>query len=87
VARGWESKAIESQQEEAERQRQVARAPALTPAERARLERRRTLELARAKTEAELRAATRPAHREMLERAKAAIDEQLSEIQPRPKNG
>jgi hypothetical protein len=64
MARGWESKAIESQQEEAERSK--ARGPAPTAEELARAGRRQTLELALARTQAEIAAACRPAHREML---------------------
>jgi hypothetical protein len=75
MARGWESKAIESQQEEAVRQRTSR--PALTPDERAREERRRSLELTRARTLADLSRATAPHHRAMLQQAIAALDEQL----------
>jgi hypothetical protein len=78
MARGWESKAIEAQQEEAARQRRPARA--LSPAERAAAERRHTLQLARARAEADLSRATAPAHRHMLEQTLAAIDEQLTQI-------
>ncbi|PYR60607.1 MAG: hypothetical protein DMF85_04585 [Acidobacteria bacterium] len=75
MARGWESKSIEAQQEEAARGRE--RRPALTPDQQGRLERRRTLELARTRAAADLARATNPAHRRMLEQAIAALDEQL----------
>jgi hypothetical protein len=75
MARGWESKSVESQQ--ADRQDRAALAPALAPDETARLERRRTLELARARAAADLEAAVRPAHRAMLEAAIRTLDEQL----------
>jgi hypothetical protein len=75
VARGWESKAIESQQEDASRQRTPR--PSLTPEQRAQEERRRSLELTRARAVADLTRATAPLHRQMLERAIAALDEQL----------
>lgn len=78
MARGWESKSIESQQEEAARER--VRKPALTPQQRVDLERRRTLELSRARAEADLARATSPAHRRMLEQTIAAIDAQLSQL-------
>jgi hypothetical protein len=79
MARGWESKNIESQQEEAARTR-----PAnirLTPEERTRLAQRNSLELARTRAAADLARATAPAHRRMLEQAIAALDEQLSNLQ------
>jgi hypothetical protein len=77
MARGWESKSIEAQQEDAARGRQ--RRVALTPEQQTRLERRRTLELARSRARADLARATAPAHRRMLEQAIAALDAQLSE--------
>jgi hypothetical protein len=64
VARGWESKAVESQQDDA--RARVKSRPALTPAERRHAERRAMLELAVTQALAELQAACRPAHREML---------------------
>jgi hypothetical protein len=67
VARGFESKSVESQQEEAQRRRELK--PALTPDERARLERRRAIELALAAKRAELDRATTDAHRAYLRRA------------------
>ncbi|HEX5475997.1 MAG TPA: hypothetical protein VFX12_15160 [Vicinamibacterales bacterium] len=76
MARGWESKSIEAQQEEAARER--TRAPALSATERARLERRRSLELTRARAAADLARARAPAHRRMLEQAIAALDQQLA---------
>jgi hypothetical protein len=78
LARGWESKAIESQQEDAARDR--VRKPDLTPAQRADLERRRTLELTRARAAADLERAMSTPHRRMLEQAIAAIDEQLAQL-------
>ena len=64
MARGWESKAIESQQDEADRK--PANRPALTPDELARNQQQTTLQLALAETQAQMVAACRPAHREML---------------------
>ncbi len=76
MARGWESKSIEAQQEEAGRAKKAA--PPVSRAVRARRERRRTLELARARAADDLSRATAPAHRRMLEQALAALDEQLN---------
>lgn len=66
MARGFESKSVESQQEEAQRGRDLK--PALTPDERARLERRQVTELAIAAKRAELANATGDAHRAYLTR-------------------
>jgi hypothetical protein len=76
MARGWESKSVEAQQEA--RERAAADRPAgVTPDEAARLERRRMLELTRARALADLATATSPAHRQMLEAAIRALDDQL----------
>jgi hypothetical protein len=76
MARGWESKSVEAQQ--ADREEAPKRAgESIGPEEAVRRARRRTLELARARAEADLRAATNPAHRQMLEAALAALNEQL----------
>jgi len=77
MARGFESKMVEFQQEEAARGR--ARGKALTPEEQARQARRESLELARARAVADLERASVPAHRAMLEQAIAALDKQLSD--------
>jgi hypothetical protein len=78
MARGWESKSVESQQEDAERTRKLE--PELTDDERARLQQRRTLELALAQTQAELGAACRAVHRDMLQQRLRAIREQLAAL-------
>jgi hypothetical protein len=78
MARGWESKAVESQQADADRSRRLE--PELTGDERARLQQRRTLELALAQTQAELGAACRAAHRDMLQQRLAAIRSQLEAL-------
>jgi hypothetical protein len=78
MARGWESKSIESQQEEAARER--VRKPLQTPEQQAVMDRRRTLELSRARAADDLSRAVAPVHRVMLERTLAAIDEQLAQL-------
>lgn len=78
MARGWESKSIEAQQEEAARGR--SRPLPATEVERATAERRRSLELARASALDDLRRATASAHRRMLEQALEAIEAQLQEM-------
>ena len=78
MARGWESKAVESQQDDADRARQLA--PALSDEEKARLQQRRTLELALAQTQAELGAACQAAHRDMLQQRLTAIRDALAAL-------
>ena len=75
MARGWESKSVESQQDDARANSQLRRE--LTPDERTQVERRRTLELAMARTQAELLAACHPAHRDMLRLRLEALQAEL----------
>lgn len=77
MARGWESKGIEMQQEEASR-RKVPQAGHDVDPERAR--RRQALELARARAAADLARATAPAHRAMLEAALRAVEGELANL-------
>lgn len=81
MARGWESKSVESQQ--ADRETRDQPTATLSEADAARLAARRTLELARARALADLASATAPAHRRMLEAAVHALDEQLRELTQR----
>lgn len=78
MARGFESKMVEFQQEEAQRRKSPG--AALTPEEQARVSKRQSLELARTRAAADLDRATAPAHRRMLEQALAALDEQLRSL-------
>ena len=78
MARGFESKSVESQQEEAARERVTK--PTLTPEQRVMAEQRASLELNRARAVADLGRATAPQHRRMLEQAIATIDEQLAHV-------
>ena len=78
MARGFESKMVEFQQEEAAKGRSTA--PALSADERARRIHREGLELARARAAADLARATAPAHRRMLEQALAALEKQIGEV-------
>jgi hypothetical protein len=77
MARGWESKSVEAQQEAAETRRS---APGKATAEEAeRRSARATLMLARARALADLQRACAPAHRAMLEQAIADLDRRLNE--------
>jgi len=79
MARGWESKSIEAQQDEAARG--TTARPALSDAQRATEEKRRALLLTRARAADDLSRASIPPHRRLLERTIAAIDEQLAQLQ------
>jgi len=78
MARGFESKSVESQQEESQRARTLK--PALTAEEQDRAARKAGLELALAQTQAELAAACRPAHRDMLKLKFEAIQAQMKDL-------
>jgi hypothetical protein len=79
MARGFESKSVEAQQEEAARDRKSPR-PAMSPEDRIIEQRRRTLELTLTRARHDLSRATAPAHRRMLEQAIAMLDQQLSHM-------
>jgi hypothetical protein len=83
MARGWESKSVEQQQEESGRWRGRVPARELTPRERDRQQAREQLRLALAQTQAELRAARQPAHRDMLRLRLAAIEAELAALDTR----
>lgn len=78
MARGWESKAIEAQQEESARPSDTR--PALTPEQRAAEQRRAGLELARARARDDLSRAVAPAHRRLLEATLQAIQHDLDAL-------
>lgn len=79
MARGFESKSVEAQQEEAARERKSPR-PATSPEDRIIEQRRRTLELTRTRARQDLSRATAPAHKRMLEQAIATLDQQLRDV-------
>jgi hypothetical protein len=81
VARGWESKAVADQQEEAdERAFREGVTAEMSPAERARRERIESLKLSRARTLEQLERAVRPAHREMLNRTLRSLEAEIDEL-------
>lgn len=82
MARGWESKAVESQQ--ADRDTTRRREPAPGPEERARLDRARSVALALADATAQLQAACRPAHRDALQHRIGALRALLAELETAP---
>jgi len=80
MARGFDSKSVEYQQEEALRGRLETKGRPLSEEERVRLQRRQTLRLARARTAADLARAASPAQQQMLGRALAALDAELKAL-------
>lgn len=78
MARGFESKSVESQQEEAQRKRVVR--PPMSAEEMARQSRKTGLELALAQTQSEMSGACKPAHREMLKLRLEAIQAKIRDL-------
>ncbi|HZR65385.1 MAG TPA: hypothetical protein VFA85_09570 [Terriglobales bacterium] len=79
MARGWESKSVEQQQEEAKSSAKT-RNKQLTPEQIAEQQRRNGLELSRQRILQQLQVACNPQHRGMLEAALADLDTQLAGI-------
>jgi hypothetical protein len=78
MARGWESKGVEDQQQEAERRaREKVSTLDDSPAARARRERLEALRLSRARTLEQLERATNRAHRETLQRTLRAVEAEI----------
>ena len=78
MARGFESKSVESQQEESQRAKSLR--PALSQQELETQTRREGLALALAQTQSEIIAACKPAHREMLKLRLEAIQSQIRDL-------
>jgi hypothetical protein len=76
MARGWESKSVEQQQEEATSATQQ-RAKPLTARQIAESQKRKGLELSRQRILQQLEVASNPQHRSMLEAALAELNAQL----------
>jgi len=75
MARGWESKSVEQQQEEATSSPRQGKL--LTPEQILEQHKRRGLELSRQRIVQQLEVASNPQHRSMLEAALAELDAQL----------
>ena len=78
MARGWESKSVEAQQNEAEHRTPTG--PPLTAADTARRAQRATLMLARSRAQADLQQACAAPHRSMLEQAIADLDARIAAL-------
>jgi len=83
MARGWESKAVESQQADARPSRPAG--PALSPEARARKEKADSVALALTDATAQLQAACRPAQRDALHQRVLALKDLLAALRsPEP---
>jgi hypothetical protein len=80
MARGWESKSVEEQQQLAVTPSSSSKA-VLTPEQVAMAKAREELELARKRVCHQLEAVQNVRHREMLERALLDLDERLAKLQ------
>jgi uncharacterized metal-binding protein len=78
MARGWESKSVEAQQDAAAER--GAAAPKTSAEESARLTERATLSLARTRALADLQTACAAAHRSMLQQAIADLDRRIAAL-------
>jgi hypothetical protein len=89
MARGWESKSVEAQQDQAKQEplRPGEKRPKVadTPEERARRDRVASLELSRSRTLDQLETIANPNYRQTLLRALSAIDLELESLNPSEK--
>jgi hypothetical protein len=81
MARGWESKSVEQQQDEMVNPSKAS-GPRLTPVQKANNRKREGLLLSRKRLTQQLETSSRPPHRQMLEHAIAEIDKQLASFDP-----
>lgn len=79
MARGWESKSVESQMEEVADRRAPA-PPARSPEEIALERERESLELSRTRVLQDLAMANNPKYRELLERSLSFLNEKLAAL-------
>jgi hypothetical protein len=80
MARGWESKAVESQIEAAESRNAHRTRPSLTPEQLNKQRERESLELSRTRVMQDLASASNPKYRALLERSLQYLDEKLSAL-------
>jgi hypothetical protein len=78
MARGWESKSVEQQQDEAQAQQQGGNGHRPERAEQTRA--LQGLQLSRTRVLKQLESATNPRHREMLQAAVADLEAKISQI-------
>ncbi len=81
MARGWESKSIESQIEDAQSNRRDAARQQMSPDEAERNRRRESLLLTRTRVLRDLEATQNPRYRETLSEALKHLDQKLTELE------
>jgi hypothetical protein len=80
MARGWESKDVESQVDAAEERAALAKLPKLTPEETDRKGQRESLQLSRTRVLHDIETSTNPRYRATLEAALKHLDEKLAAL-------
>jgi hypothetical protein len=80
MARGWESKDVESQVEATEAPQQKQSSGPKTPEQLAREGQRKDLQLSRTRIVNDLASATHPNHRKSLEAALAHLDKKIADL-------
>ena len=80
MARGWESKSVESQMETAQSKQDDPARKRLTPEVAAALRKKETLLLARAHLQQQMQTSRHPRHREMLQNALTDLEKQLADL-------
>lgn len=80
MARGWESKSVESQIESAESRRAAARSSEITAIEAARIQQRESLLLSRTRVLRDIEHATNPRYKQVLEAALQHLDQKLADL-------
>jgi hypothetical protein len=83
VARGWESKSVELQMEEAEDRKRASEGRELAAHEQELLREKRLLLLSRTRVLHQIEEATHAGYREILGRALADLDKKLAELETR----
>jgi hypothetical protein len=80
MARGWESKDVESQVAETEAPKQKGVSGQKTPEQLQREQERKDLQLSRTRIANDLASATHPNHRKSLEAALAHLDKKIADL-------
>jgi hypothetical protein len=80
MARGWESKSVESQIESAESRRAAARTAEINAVEAERIHQRESLQLSRTRVLRDLEHAANPHYKKILEDALKHLDEKLAKL-------
>ena len=80
MARGWESKSVESQIESTQSERKETAKNRVTPEMAAALRKKETLLLARTHLQQQMQASQHPRRREMLQNALTELEKQLADL-------